>query len=204
MKKLLFLFCLLQTALTAQVSVSFAIHNNSHPLFREPDDLAIYSTVSSLPDTLLSGTRLFLNGEWHHEPGNEQIAWDLLMHLYKNQNVRVLSGEMSVSTAYLLNYYSETDQEEPYSQCLSRYGLGLEERWFFRHLYEFNKDKTKETRIAIRGVDSGGDAKDACEAIRLILEKNSIVNELNDYNTMLNEIGEMDPDSTMSVAKKFL
>jgi hypothetical protein len=160
----------------------------------------IYRSTAALPDSCLTGYRLFLNGEMHFQPGNEKVAWDLLMHLYEHENVRVWSAEISVSTAYLLNHYSELNDKAEYDRCLKQNLNSLDVLYFYKRLYLFNESKNAATRIYLRGVDSGGDGVVAAEALQLILEKNKIDNELNDYTNILKE----DEHESMETAQRFL
>lgn len=174
--------------------------NKTIPATQKNPRLDLYTSTADLPPAKLNGYRLFLNGEEHYRPGNEKIAWDLLMYLYEREHVRVLAGEISVSTAYLLNYYSEAGSETDYESLLAENLSSLETTWFWEKLYKFNESKSHEDRIYIRGVDSGSNAEMAAKAMRLILEKNKINNELTDYLYFL-EDGRF---HSMEVAQKFL
>jgi hypothetical protein len=186
------LHVLLCSVLHAQQGDSLQIHAGSR--------LQVYRSAAAIHDSRLAGYRLFLNGETHFQPGNEKVAWDLLMHLYEHENVRVWSAEISVSTAYLLNHYSETYNKSEYDKCLTENLAKLDINYFYKRLYLFNENKDPASRIYLRGVDSGSDGVIAAQALQLILEKNKIDNELNDYVSILKE----DEHESLETAQRFL
>lgn len=99
----------------------------------------------------------FVMSELHGFKENSNIRYHFLTYLNSSKNVNVYLGEISFSSGYLLNEYIHTGNEELLSKVFSFYEgstfYTLEEYQFYQKLYIYNKNKSKEEKIKIYGID---------------------------------------------------
>lgn len=122
---------------------------NSEPILADPDFHLLLEG--------LEGKKIFMAGEAHGVGINSELAFNLLLFLHKNAQVRYFIWEGGYALGNMLNRYVQGGEELLLEMSFSQLegtALWSEEKYdFFRRLYEFNALLAPEKRIEVIGID---------------------------------------------------
>lgn len=159
--------------------------------------LELNNTILNLDDTLdfsgfdifksnLDDKKIVLTGELHGISSNELINIKLVKYLKNKINFKYYLMESSYSTAYFINKYLNTGDEEilksQFKKLDGTYAYSEDKYNFFKELYEFNKGLDEEEKIEVIGIDMEQNLP-----ITYMYLKDTLGNKLNnDFNVYLN------------------
>lgn len=107
-------------------------------------------TALVVPKPILKNNEVFFLGEFHYTPENPCLKIGFIKYLYKNANVRNVVQEIGPATAFFINQYLKTGDEELLTKITSPFAF---EKEYLLDLYKFNKSLDPKQKLHIIGID---------------------------------------------------
>lgn len=126
-----------------------------------------YSSFSFL-DASIDTVDLFITGEWHGMPGNEELKLKLFKYLYYKAGVRTLLVERGYAECLFANKFLQTGDEK-FLRSMDAY-VG-NERYFYNELFKFYQLLPQDDKFTVVGVDFEADPYYTAEGINVLLSE---------------------------------
>lgn len=111
----------------------------------------------NLLDPCLENNEVFFTGESHGVAINPKLSFEFLKYFNEKAGVRYYLSELSYSSAFFLNEYLKTGDEEIlkklYRPMKGTFGWNRQEYEKWKGLYEYNRTLPEDRKISVVGID---------------------------------------------------
>lgn len=160
----------------------------------------------SIMDDDLENNEMFLTGENHGVKANIELRIKFLKYYKKKTNFRYYLCELPYSTAYFLNTYLETKDEnipkDIYKPLKGTDAWNKDEYDYWGTLYEFNRGLPESDRITLVGTDIEHQPQNGIKFMKYCLDKNNVSGNINDYVEEFNNKDEITNEELECFYKK--
>lgn len=143
-----------QQAWLSEVNMDFIQYNGRDDSTGERIVIESLDTTLRFLDKDLQNHTVFFSGEQHTHRGTMELKLRLMDYLYRRAGVRVVVEELPYAACWLLNRYMETNNERDFSRVAKLTSHTAKEYLALLSLYHYNKGKTGNDRIVLRGTDT--------------------------------------------------
>lgn len=129
----------------------------------------------------LNDKKIIFTGENHTLTKDDEVRMKLIKYLQKEININYYLLEWGYSSAYFMNKYLESGDEEILKKIFYNVegtaGHNTDDYNFFKDLYEFNKTLHEEDKIKVVGIDIEHNIKSSYDYIKAIVKDESLNTE---------------------------